>query len=287
MKIGCNALYPRGILAQSSLFTVQATREALTKLAQAGYQAVEYSHAGHFNLDEAHRVREHAESIGIESWSVHAEGVGGFTLGNTAAEAQACLMHCLDVCAALGGKVVVVHAPFGIGLKLPDAGAVQETADRDRRVLAPAGARALDLGIEVALENGGELVHMEYILRLCDLLDMPSVGICVDTGHAHLGDLGAPRAVRMAGERLYTTHLQDNLGQRDDHMPPGQGTIDWPALFAALAQVGYSRTLMLELTDRAEHRPYDQDLELEQGARNMGRFAARYLALFGQDEAPS
>jgi sugar phosphate isomerase/epimerase len=80
--------------------------------------------------------------------------------------------------------------------------------------------------------------------------------------------------------------LQDNLGQRDDHMPPGQGTIDWAALFGALAQVGYSRTLMLELTDRAAHRPYDRDLELAQGARNTAQSAAQYLAPSGQGGTP-
>ena len=48
---------------------------------------------------------------------------------------------------------------------------------------------------------------MEFILGLVDDIDMPNLGICMDTGHANLGDLGS-RAIRMAG-KLSTTHLQE------------------------------------------------------------------------------
>jgi sugar phosphate isomerase/epimerase len=118
---------------------------------------------------------------------------------------------------------------------------------------------------------------MRYILRLRDLVGAENLGFCVDTGHAALGDLGAARAVRLAGSRLYTTHLQDNWGKRDDHLPPGRGSIAWAEVFAALEEVGYARTLMLELTDMAEGRPYDQRLELAQGAANARDLASRYL----------
>ena len=277
MKIGCNTLYPFGELQNSASFTVEALKAALDKLQRVGYEATEYSHACHLSLDEAYLVGEYARARGIESWSVHAEGPVDFRPGTGIEDSQASLRHCLDVCAALGGKVVVVHAPCRWGLLLPEDVSVEEEMARDLRILEPICERAQELGLELALENGHDLAHMEYVLQLVERLSSPHVGICVDTGHAHLGDLGAARAVRLAGSKLYTTHLQDNIGQVDDHMPPGQGTIDWPQVFAALREVGYHRPLILELTDRAKHRPYDQDLELRQGWENTRRFALAYL----------
>jgi sugar phosphate isomerase/epimerase len=57
------------------------------------------------------------------------------------------------------------------------------------------------------------------------------------------------RLARQMGARLALTHLHDNDGSEDQHRPagrhgpnggePGGGVIDWPALIAALRDVGY------------------------------------------------
>jgi len=105
-------------------------------------------------------------------------------------------------------------------------------------------------GIRFAFENGGPTATMEYAIALADAVGLDRAGICVDTGHAALGDLGPAKAIRMAGYRLITTHIQDNLGERDDHMPPGDGRIDWDDVVAALNEVGYDGCFQLELTDQ-------------------------------------
>ncbi|MHB0875519.1 MAG: sugar phosphate isomerase/epimerase family protein [Anaerolineae bacterium] len=278
MIIGCNALYPGGDFTSRELFTPAAYGRALANLAEAGFAAVEYSHLHHFSVDEAAAVGEHARLLGLECWSCHAEGPQEFDLAGTAAEARAALLHCLDLCAAVGAKVVVLHTPFGPARPdLSREADVLAALDADRGIVEPACRRAEALGLKIALENFYTLAHRRYIGRLRDLIGAECLGFCVDTGHAALGDLGPARAVRLAGDRLYTTHLQDNLGSRDDHLPPGQGGIDWDGTFAALRDVGYRGTLMLELTDCAEDRPYDQRLELAQGAANVKRLAERYL----------
>jgi D-psicose/D-tagatose/L-ribulose 3-epimerase len=95
----------------------------------------------------------------------------------------------------------------------------------------------------------------------------------VDTGHANLGDLRAPRAIRMAGSRLFTTHLQDNMGKQDDHIAPGMGVIDWDDVSRAIKEIGYNRTLMLELTDAPpSSRAYDQEMEVRTGIKNALKY---------------
>jgi sugar phosphate isomerase/epimerase len=325
MLIGGNTLYPYGLMSSPALFNLEAVRGALRKLKGAGYEAVEYSHAYHLSVPEAEEAAGYARALGLAGHSVHAEGAPGFSLGKTPEEVQTALLHCLAVGAALGVRVLVVHAPCGSAhLGLPkwaqdddvlaqrrgDAETernVTETAgacgnpqsslrpcvsardivsppldrvarlaklmDADLRILEPVCLRARELGIRLALENGWSLAHMEYVLQLCDALPAGTAGICVDTGHANLGDLGPARALRLAGKRLITTHLHDNLGKVDDHLPPGEGRIDWADVFAALREIGYAGTLMLELTDGAAHRPYDQEREMRLGVENVRRMA--------------
>ena len=148
------------------------------------------------------------------------------------------------------------------------------------RILEQVCQYAAERNVSIALENDRSIERMNFILELARNVDMPNIGICVDTGHANLGDLGAGRAIRMAGSLLLTTHLQDNLGERDDHMPPGMGNIDWADVFHALREINYERTLMLELTDAptAGSRIYDQDAEIRTGHRNVTRFLQSLMA---------
>jgi len=166
----------------------------------------------------------------------------------------------------------VVHTPLRWGLHPPEDVSLDACLPFDVAVLRPVVQRAAELGVRLSLENGWNLDQMQYVLRLIEALDVENVGICVDTGHAALGDLGPVRAVRLAGERLVSTHLQDNYGQVDDHLPPGSGEIDWPELFVALREVGYQGVLMLELTDNAAHRPYDQDTEQRLGLERVRQY---------------
>lgn len=275
MSIGCNALYPWPPLKSSDMFGVAAYRTALANLAEAGFEAVEFSHLYHLSEEDVASIGGYAHSLGLACWSCHAEGPAGFDLAADAVAMGAVLCRCLDLCAAAGGQVLVVHAPFGAAS--PDLGIeaeVMECLSRDRAALEPACRRAEALGVRVALENLSTAAQMQYIVRLRDSLGADCLGFCVDTGHAALHDLGPARAVRMAGARLFTTHLQDNHGVDDEHLPPGRGEIDWPDVFTALEQVEYRGTLMLELTDSPSGRPYDQRQELAEGAAAVRRLSA-------------
>ncbi len=272
-KIGCNTLYDGGELGLTTDLDSAAIRRSLARNSALGYRTVEYSHLCHLALDEVRALGAYTRSLGMEPWSVHAEAPGGFVLGATVEEAVAHLRHAVEACHAVGARVVVVHAPILLGLTLGDLPDIRALLAQDTGAIEPARARAIELDVDLALENGRALAHWVYILSLIEHMGADHLGVCVDTGHANLGDLGAPRAIRMAGPRLLTLHLHDNGGEVDDHLPPGRGTIDWPAVMAALREVGFRRPLQLELTDRAPHRAYDQALELRQGIENTRRLA--------------
>ncbi len=82
-------------------------------------------------------------------------------------------------------------------------------------------------------------------------LDGVDVGICLDYGHAHLmGDLG--EAIETVSGHLWTTHVHDNGGKRDDHLVPYAGSIDWDAAMMETQKIGYDGTLMFEVADTGD-----------------------------------
>jgi len=53
---------------------------------------------------------------------------------------------------------------------------------------------------------------------------------------------------RQIGRRLRVLYAHDNHGGRDDHLPPGQGRIDWELLLRRLAEQKFEGPLILELS---------------------------------------
>jgi sugar phosphate isomerase/epimerase len=102
-------------------------------------------------------------------------------------------------------------------------------------------------GIRVVAENLIQTnVHFEDtwtldgVIRLHDEWRAELKGVCLDTGHANQAGLDVADAVRRLGPRVKHLHLQDNHGGPiDEHLPIGQGIIDWDAVFAALDEVGF------------------------------------------------
>jgi sugar phosphate isomerase/epimerase len=75
--------------------------------------------------------------------------------------------------------------------------------------------------------------------------------MCVDSGHTHeAGSFWVPpveEMIRMLGSDVSILHLHDNTGHWDDHLLPGMGSINWPAVFDALDDIGYKGNINCEL----------------------------------------
>jgi hypothetical protein len=108
-----------------------------------------------------------------------------------------------------------------------------------------------NLRIGLVLEN--MLPHL-FAGRIRDLLwilgalDTVEAGICLDTGHAHLGE-DVTKVVHKLSGHLWMIHASDNHGHYDDHLPPGDGKIDWAKLLAHLSRQRFTGTIILEIKD--------------------------------------
>jgi sugar phosphate isomerase/epimerase len=89
-------------------------------------------------------------------------------------------------------------------------------------------------GVTLALENTpGEMATPANLKNFLEQTRLANVKLCFDTGHAHLegGVVAGLEAIR---DLAVTTHIHDNHGERDEHLLPYDGTVDWGAALAAL-----------------------------------------------------
>ena len=103
----------------------------------------------------------------------------------------------------------------------------------------------------------------EELLELYEELDDPIFGICWDTGHAHMAGINQPAALRNIGKRLKALHIADNRGERDDHVAPYFGTIEWEPIMKALEEIEYEGDFTFEIhnfTNGLPHGLHDQAL---------------------------
>lgn len=117
--------------------------------------------------------------------------------------------------------------------------------------------RAAAVGVGIALENmsdrfgkqgepGCYCSDTEDLIDLVDSFHSPHVGICWDTGHAHLQQVDQVRSIRQIGGRLKALHIQDGNGLSDQHTAPFYGTIDWNPILGAIKDVGYDGCFTFE-----------------------------------------
>ena len=96
------------------------------------------------------------------------------------------------------------------------------------------GAFAKPLGVQLLVENLlSEPTTPEHLLTILDMGHLNNVGVCLDLGHAHI-TTGVAEAIATLGKRIVSVHVHDNHGVKDEHLWPGDGTIDWTGTTAAL-----------------------------------------------------
>jgi len=237
--------------------------QTLGPIRDAGFTTLEISTAPHhLELSDQGGLRALARRIegdGLRVHSLHAPF--GHDVNITSPDAGQRrssldrLLIAADALAILGGPLYVIHP----------GGEDQRWAwERDLRMnLAVEGlqemaaacrARGLTLAVETPLPHllGGAPDDLAWIL---ERLPREGVGVCVDTSHCALGGFLFDAMARFR-DRLVHVQVSDNRSVNDDHLPPGEGHIDWSRFRAALAATGYQGVFMLEVSgdgDLATH----------------------------------
>jgi sugar phosphate isomerase/epimerase len=118
-------------------------------------------------------------------------------------------------------------------------------------------AFAHPLGVRILLENlQNEITTPEHLLEIVRVGHFDNVGICLDVGHAHLyapeKNKGIDEAFELLKPRIAELHIHDNSGQKDDHLWPGAGTIDWKNVTRHIATLPAKTPGILEIAHELE-----------------------------------
>lgn len=94
--------------------------------------------------------------------------------------------------------------------------------------------RTEGIGCTVAVENIFE-EEPSTLRALLEEIDHPRFRHCFDVGHWNLfHKVGMEEWFAEVGRFIAETHIHDNRGTRDDHLPPGEGAIDLDLFFSLM-----------------------------------------------------
>lgn len=234
--------------------------QIIETIGNAGFCSLEAddSYANGRSDAELIALRQQYEAGGIWISSLHLP----FNVGDDVAgfyevqRQQAVKRHTELITAAglLGSRLVVLHPGLnGNSVEVEGFETYLGALSKSLETLLP---HAEKCGVLIALENllpgkshrrFGALP--EHFTAFRKAFDHPALIFCLDTGHAqasygHLG--GVAPFIETMGERLGAFHLQDNPGDRDLHLAPGRGLVDWKPVFAKMRAMNYAYPACIE-----------------------------------------
>lgn len=127
-----------------------------------------------------------------------------------------------------------------------------EWLESARRTFGELAERAEKAGTRLFVENVFD-EDPDHLLRLREAVGSPRLSLCLDPGHAALfSRVPLHRWAEAFGEAIGLMHVHDNRGRRDDHLPVGEGTINYRGVLLAAIDAGARPILTVE-PHRREH----------------------------------
>jgi sugar phosphate isomerase/epimerase len=232
----------------------------LDGLTRNGVQAIEIF-AARQHIDYANRkahVKEIAEwfrGSGVPLNSVHSPlyadydwGRTGGTPINLASTDRAGLVdatdevkRALEIAEQIPFRFLIQH------LGLPNESFSEKKFESAMTSIEHLRAFAKPLGVRILLENiPNELSTPERLMEMIHTAHFDDVGVCFDFGHAHMTN-SVRESFEIVRQQICSTHVHDNNKDRDAHLWPGKGTIDWKEAMELLRSAPQRPPLMLEL----------------------------------------
>lgn len=161
---------------------------------------------------------------------------------------------------ALGAELAVLHlGSTAVRTQTPSGPASTYFGgawDLARSVLRELAHCAEEAGLALTVENligaGDVPTHPDHLLDLLDDPGTAGVGVTVDLSHALLAGWEPADYLRRVAPRVRHVHANDTDGQADRHWPLGEGRLAWRQAVAALREIGFPGTLLLEVDAPAE-----------------------------------
>jgi sugar phosphate isomerase/epimerase len=282
------------ILSTYQFISRKLTPELLAQIAAAGFQGLEiFCSRGHFDYGSKTEARSMAGALSANHLflsSLHAptsRDLSATREGGTPVsicevervrriEAMDELKRAIDVSEDLPYPRMVLHM-----------GGPRETADPRKRDAAFSSLEHLILhahhaGVVLFLENTtSEMGDPQYLRDFVEETRLTGLRFNFDIGHAHLAE--GPEDERIAKsfapmrELIAGVHLHDNHGDKDEHLAPYDGTIDWDAAIPLLKSIPTENVpLTLELKEKTAPDAPSASEQLEAARQAMDKFEQQW-----------
>ena len=240
----------------------------LDELVKCGVQAIEiFAARQHFDYaNRKQHVREIAEwfrSTGIPLNSVHAPLYADYEWGRTGSppvniastdratriEAMDEIKRALEIAEHIPYRFLVQH------LGNPNDSFDEKKFEAAMTSVEHLRAFARPLGVRILVENiPNELSTPERLIEFIRTMHFDDIGVCFDCGHAHMMS-GVPEAFETLKKHICSTHVHDNHKEKDSHLWPGQGSIDWKQTIELLRTAPQTPPLLLEIEGEEKKSP--------------------------------
>jgi xylose isomerase-like TIM barrel protein len=240
----------------------------LDKLAAGGAQGIEvFAVRGHFDYEDRQQVREIASWFGSQSevafQSMHAPMFAGPVSErfdnpplNIAARERKDRIAAMDEIK----RAIAVAETIPFRYLIVHVGVLADTFDDHKfdgalSSIEHLRAFAKPLGVRLLLENiPNELTTPQKLVETIRTLHYDDLGVCLDLGHAHIGS-GVESSAEVLLPHLRSVHVHDNKGEADEHLWPGEGTIDWKRTMELLRTAPQVPALVLEIKGSQDGNP--------------------------------
>jgi sugar phosphate isomerase/epimerase len=243
----------------------------LDGLTRCGVQAVEIF-AARQHVDYANR-KQHVKEIadwfrgsGIPLHSVHAPLYADYEWGRAGApplniaavdraariEAMDEIKRALEIAEQIPFRFLIQH------LGAPNESFNEKKFEAAMTSVEHLRAFAKPLGVRILLENiPNELSTPDRLVELIRGAHFDDVGVCFDFGHAHMEN-SVRQGFEILRSHICSTHVHDNDRQKDSHLWPGQGTIDWKEAMELLRSAPQTPPLLLEIGEDEKVSPLEK-----------------------------
>jgi len=233
--------------------------DVLEAIRDHGFREIEVcsfpAHLDYHNDEAVLRAGKMIRSLGLRPLSFHAPFADQIDITSqddgVREVAVAELIAACRAASLLGAENVVLHpGPERPGR--PPENEFLQCMQHAAVSLDRVAAFCCEVGVHLLLEN--MLPHLLFgnisdMLFLLGRIKTCAVGACLDTGHARLsGDLR--NVFHKLSGHLQMVHINDNLGDWDAHLVPGDGSIDWPWVVDQLDRRQFSGGLIIEMAAR-------------------------------------
>ena len=111
-----------------------------------------------------------------------------------------------------------------------------------------------DYGVTIALENMPDtfittMKVSQEVLEVLENKQLSEIKHTMDVGHLETNNVDIGEYIHDLRKYLIHMHLHDNFGEFDNHLPLGEGNINFPKIFRALKEINYVGRIILEMTN--------------------------------------